>query len=116
MLIRPCYKVLKAIFYLCKDGKNTDSISLMVYFHHKVNKLDLNDSLRQLICDGYLTAIDQVDYLEEIRLTYKGRHYFQYRWLDVKNLLINSFILPILVALITTLITLAVNGVFTAAP
>ena len=116
MLIRPCYKVLKAILYLCKNGSNTDSVSLMVYFHQRIGKLDLNNTLRQLMHDGYISAIDHNEYLEEICLTYKGKHYHQYMWLNIKKVLINSFILPILVALITTLITLAVNGIVTAAP
>lgn len=115
MLIRPCHRVLKAINYLCSQSEATSQLDLMVYFHQRTKDLDLIDTIHQLATDGYITIISG-EVCEEIRPTYKGRHYFQYRWLAAKEIILKSFILPILVALITTLFTLAINGFFISSP
>lgn len=112
MLIRPCHRVMKAINYLCANGGTTSNVDLMVYFHQKTNDLDLNATLQQLIIEGYITAtVNDLAYTK-ISPTYKGKHYNEYRWLTIKEMLIRSFILPIAVAFVTTLLTLAVNGLF----
>ena len=109
-MIYPCYKVLKAINYLCKNAESTSNVDIMVYFHQKINHLDLSATINQLVIEEYITAdIDEV-LIQNIKPTYKGKHYMQYRWLEFKDTLVKSFILPVLVALFTTLITLAVNG------
>ena len=58
MLIRPCYRVLKAINYLCDiaDSHTTSSLDLIVYFHNHVKDLDLYATLQQLVSDEYITA------------------------------------------------------------
>lgn len=118
MIIRPCYRVLKSINYLCSqsDSKTTSNLDIMVYFHQRTKGLDLTDTLKQLIEDGYITAtIDDV-LVSDIRPTYKGKHYRQYRWVSAKETLLKSFIFPVLVAFVTTLLTLALSGIFTVAP
>lgn len=118
MIIRPCYRVLKSINYLCSqsDSKTTSNLDIMVYFHQRTKGLDLTDTLKQLIEDGYITAtIDDV-LVSDIRPTYKGKHYRQYRWISTKETLLKSFIFPVLVAFVTTLLTLALSGIFTVAP
>ena len=109
MLIRPCHRVLKAINYLCSHSSTTSQIDLMVYFHQRINALDLSNTIQQLSDDGYISIITGA-VCDEIKPTYKGRHYFEYRWIATKEILLKSFILPVLVALITTVITLAANG------
>lgn len=116
MLIRPCYRVLKAINYLCSANGTTSNIDLMVYFHQKTKDLDLNATLQQLIIDGYITATVEDIVYSDISPTYKGKHYNEYRWLTIKEMLIKSFILPIAVAFVTTLLTLAANGLFIVGP
>ena len=114
MLIRPCNKVLKSINYSCQTKSDkTDSFSLMVYFNNRTNNLDLHESIRQLIKDGYVTAIEHTGYWDEIAPTYRGRHYSQYRWVVAKEVLLKSFLIPVAVALATTLITLAISGLLT---
>lgn len=112
MIIRPCYRVLKAVNYLSSqsDSKTTSNLDIMVYFHQRIKGLDLTDTIKQLIEDGYITATIDGILVSDIRPTYKGKHYRQYRWITAKETLLKSFIFPILVALITTLITLALNG------
>lgn len=112
MIIRPCYRVLKAINYLCFQSQTTSNLDIMVYFHQRIKNLDLTDTLKQLISDGYITATINDVLFTDIRLTYKGKHYKEYRWIATKETLLKSFIFPILVSLITTLITLAINGIF----
>lgn len=112
MLIRPCHRVMKAINYLCCQKKTTSMLDLMVYFHYRINDLDLANTIHQLLEDGYI-SINQNDLTEEIEPTYKGRHYSEYRWIAAKEIILKSFILPVLVAFVTTLLTLAANGLFT---
>lgn len=116
MIIRPCYRVLKAINYLCSQSETTSNLDIMVYFHQRTKGLDLSDTLKQLIGDGYITATTNGILLTDIRPTYKGKHYREYRWITAKEILLKSFIFPILVAFITTLITLALNGLFIVTP
>ena len=116
MIIRPCYRVLKAVNYLCSQSESTSNLDIIIYFNQKTKGLDLPDTLKQLIKDGYITATVDDILFTDIRPTYKGRHYREYRWITVREILLKSFIFPILVALITTLITLALNGLFIVTP
>lgn len=116
MIIRPCYRVLKAVNYLCSQADTISNLDIMVYFNQKTKRLDLSDTLKQLIEDGYITATVDGILFTNIRPTYKGKHYQEYRWIAAKETLLKSFIFPILVALITTLITLALNGLFIVTP
>lgn len=111
MLIRPCHRVLNAINYLCSGNETTSNLDLMVYFHQKTRNLDLNATLQQLLNDGYITATVEDSIYSSISPTYKGRHYNEYRWLATKEVLLKSFVLPVLVAFVTTLITLIANGI-----
>ncbi|WP_318708853.1 hypothetical protein [Candidatus Acetatifactor stercoripullorum] len=118
MLIRPCYRVLKSINYLCSQNESgtTSNLDIMVYFNQKTKRLDLNATIKQLFVDGYIEAHFSGAAITDIKPTYKGKHYTEYRWIAAKEVIIKSFLLPIVVALITTLITLAVNELFTALP
>ena len=118
MLIRPCYRVLKAINYLCDiaDSHTTSCLDLIVYFHNHVKDLDLYATLQQLVSDEYITATFDEYICTDIAPTYKGKHFSDYRWLAIKDTLLKSFILPVLVALVTTLLTLALNGIFIVKP
>ena len=109
MLIRPCYKIMKAINYLCKEEKMTTRLDIITYFHNRVNHLDLKSSIDQLAKDGFIT-FQTIDGIEYIVPEYKGKHYSEYRWLATKEVLLKSFLLPIAVAFVTTLLTLAANG------
>ncbi len=116
MIIRPCYRVLKAINYLCSQSETTSNLDIMVYFHQRTKGLDLSNTLKQLIEDEYITATVNDTLFTNIQATYKGKHYREYQWITTKETLMKSFIFPIFVAFITTLITLALNGVFIVIP
>lgn len=113
MLIRPCHRVLNAINYLCSQNipQTTSSVDLMVYFHQKTKDLDLLETIRQLASEEYITMHDCEKYIDQIALTYKGRHYSQYRWMATKEVIVKSFLLPVAVAFITTILTLIIKGV-----
>ena len=106
MLIRPCHRVLKAINYLCSqdNSQTTSNLDLMIFFHQKLKDLDLFDTIQQLINDGYITATIDGSLCSDIRPTYKGRHYSEYRWIAAKEVILKSFLLPVAVAMVTTLI------------
>lgn len=116
MLIRPCYRVLKSINYLCSQNESgtTSNLDIIVYFNQRTKRLDLYATLKQLCSDGYIEANFNGAAVTNIEPTYKGKHYNEYRWVIIKEMLIKSFILPIAVAFVTTLLTLAANGLFIA--
>ena len=109
MLIRPCHKIMKAINYLCKEHKMTSRIDLITYFNNRLNGLDFECSIDQLAKEGFI-SFKIIDGMEYIIPEYKGKHYSEYRWLAAKEALVKSFVLPVAVAFVTTLLTLAVNG------
>ena len=118
MLIRPCYQVLKAINYLCSQNESgsTSNVDIIVFFNQRTKRLDVFATIKQLFDDGYIEADFNAPAITNIRPTYKGKHYTEYRWLAAKETFVKSFLLPVIVALVTTLITLAVNGLFIGTP
>lgn len=105
MLISIAKKVLKSINYLCSNSETTSSLDITVYFNNKINDLDLLNTLDYLQKEGYIIGDNQGDYWENIKPTYKGKHYNQFAWVATKEFLIKSILVPIVVSIITTYIT-----------
>ncbi len=77
---------------------------------------NINHSCEYLRDTGYILsfrpAITNNDNLE-IELTHMGEHYFEFRWLKIKNFLFQSIFVPIVVSTVTTLITLLITYLMT---
>lgn len=108
-MIYQCRKILKAINYLCKHQDKTSSLDIIVYYHQHTNNYDLQNTLHYLEETGYITATFTDDYTEDISPTYKGKHYmaFTFEWFK------NSILLPIIVSVITTLLTTLIGNILT---
>lgn len=105
-MIPKCKKVLKGVNYLCKDGTSTSTLDIVLYFHHRINDLDLANTLKYLKDQGYIEAsIDSENTIEMIFPTYKGNHYQEFIIDDLKSFLFRSLLVPTVVALITALLT-----------
>ena len=65
-------------------------------------KNEINGILDELSSNGYIVFT----YKDNFRLTHKAVHSQQTFWLNVISIFVRSFLLPIIVAFITTLITL----------
>lgn len=105
MLIPVARKVLKSINYLCEGNKSTSSLDITLYFHNRINDLDLLNTIKYLVDEGYIIGDNRGYYWENIELTYKGKHYSQFSWVSTKKFLIQSILVPIVVAFFTSLIT-----------
>lgn len=109
-MIKPCRKTLKAINYLCQNSDSTSSIDIIVYYHNRVNNLDLNNTLQYLLDNGYINVNNTDGTWTEITPTYTGIHYSDFSKEKFKNFILTSLLVPIVVSIITSLITLWINS------
>lgn len=68
-------------------------------------KGEINSILKQLESDGYLINKNNL-----FSLTQKGLHPYQFQWEAFKCFLFRSILVPILISLATTLITLCIQA------
>ena len=71
--------------------KPTNTLDIIVYLHNKTNNLDLLNTIAYLRDEGYITGDNQDTYWENIKPTYKGKHYNQFSWISTKEFLINQY-------------------------
>lgn len=62
--------------------------------------------------NAYIEIIEESNAYIRVKTTHKGRHFPEYELAKYKEFLLKSIFKPIAVALITTLITLWLNGIF----
>lgn len=105
MLISIAKKVLKSINYLCSTNEMTNSLDIKVHFHNRIKKLDLYNTIQYLIDENYITGNNMGEYWDEIKPTYKGKHYSDFNKTEFLDFLFRSMLVPILVSFFTTLIT-----------
>lgn len=67
---------------------------------------ELDALINGLIRDGYLTQPEEF----KVFLTDKGLHPYKYQWDAVKSIIFTSILMPIVVSVLTTLITLWLTG------
>lgn len=105
MLYKNSYKVLKAIVYLCKSTGTTSSLDITIYFHNKINDLDLLSTLDYLCQLEYITIGSKTKNLyNDIRDTHTGRHIKEIRIQKAKDFLMKSICVPIVVSFITSVL------------
>lgn len=103
MLYKNSFKVLKSIVYLCKSTSKTSSLDITVYFHNRINDLDLLSTLDYLCENGYITIGSKDDFLySDIKDTHLGRHIKEIRIQQFKEFLLKSVCVPIAVSFITS--------------
>lgn len=105
MLIFIAKKVLKSINYLCTTKETTSSLDIKVHFNNRTNKLDLHNTIQYLVDEKYITGDNMGEYWDEIKPTYKGKHYSDFNKAEFLDFLFRSMFVPILVSFFTTLIT-----------
>lgn len=80
------------------------------YLEHQMNHVEIYSALQYLECLELIEGLsgNKDDY--SFMPTHEGIHFFQLRRKNIIYLLANSVILPLIIAVATTLITLAING------
>lgn len=112
LLYGKCAKVLKSVCFLCKEAKETTTLDIGVYLHNRIQTEDLLGCLHQLKDDGFIEIISESGPLLHVRPTHKGRHYKEYRRAAVIGFFMKSIFTPIIVAFVTTLITITLERLF----
>lgn len=114
MLYGKSRKVLSAIRYLCKDGGTTSTMDISIYLKNRIQDEDLRGCINNLANPGnaYIEIIEESNAYIRVKTTHKGRHFPEYELARYREFLLKSIFTPIIVAFITTLITLWLNGIF----
>lgn len=109
MLYGKCEKVLKSINFLCEAAEETTTFDIGVYLHNRIQTEDLLGCLHLLEDDGFIEIISESGPLLHVKLTHKGRHYKEHRRAAVIGFFVKSIFTPIIIAFVTTLITIALE-------
>lgn len=112
MLYGKCAKVLKSVYFLCKETKETTTLDIGVYLYNRIQTEDLIGCLHQLKDDGLIEIISENGPLLHVKPTHKGRHYKEHRHAEIKHFLFTSIIVPVIVSALTTVVSLWLNGLF----
>ena len=89
---------------ICRDD-DTDKT-----FDYSKYQGEIHTLIKALVTSGYL----QYDINEfHFALTHRGLHPYQYQWETIKHFLLTSIFVPIVVSVITTLLTLLVQWLLT---
>lgn len=102
----------KKVLYAC--SKCVDPLITTTAIQQHVSNVDKYEIIRcceHLANAGYFEEFC-VDLSGEVRLflTYKGHHYREISWLELKEFLFKSISVPIFVSVVTSLITLWLQG------
>lgn len=112
MLYGKSQKVLGAIQFLCQHEQKTSTLDIVVYLKNRIHDEDLRGCIHILETEGCVNILEEVEAYILVSLTHKGRHFNEYRQKAFMDFLGKSIFTPIIVAFITTLITLWLQGVF----
>lgn len=107
MLYGKSRKVLRAIQFLCKDNQHTTSIDVTVYLHNRILSEDFDGCISLLEKEELIkTTYNELGF-PQYELTHLGKHYSEFRRAQIARFFMSSIVVPIVVALITTIITSA---------
>lgn len=107
MLYGKSRKVLRAIQFLCQDSDHTSSVDVIVYLHHRILSEDFDGCIALLEQEGLIKQPTEDCGIPRYELTHLGKHYSEFRRAQIARFFMSSIVVPIVVALITTIITSA---------
>lgn len=118
-MIKQCRIILKGLRQLSTDSDDVlcflDNTTCFCRFDDYSQTFDyatyqreIHSLIHQLILDGYLLPYDRSE--ERFTITSKGLHPYRTTWDELKIFLFKSVFIPIVVSLVTTLITMAFCG------
>lgn len=117
MLDRISVKILKVMNKKYKQGfKSFQDTSYVSELLPKIPYVDVAEALWKLNDEGYVNGFGADKTMFGISLTYAGRKYFELHRKEILLAILKSFITPIAVSIITTLITLWITGIFRTPP
>jgi hypothetical protein len=106
-------KVLSLInIYRNKYGIIENSEELLLYLPKKYTLNIVDDVLGHLYREEYIVCAFGADSVSDISLTYKGENYREFQWIDLKEFLLKSILVPIAVSAVVSLITIYFTHLF----
>ena len=108
MLYGKSRKVLRAIQFLSKDTDPATSLDVIVYLHNRILSEDFDGCKKKKKKEGLIKTTSNDLGVAQYELTHLGKHYSEFQRAEFVRFLLRSILVPIVVAVITTLIT---NGV-----
>lgn len=117
-MIRPCRKVLKNLRKLSQNSEDVlcflgdkpyicRSDDFSQFYDYTPYQKEIFGIIRQLAEDGYL----QYDFNEyHFSITQLGLHPYQFKWESIKSFLFTSVFIPVVVSIITTILTLIIKS------
>ena len=112
MLYGNCKKVLKAAVYQSAESGKTSALDISVHLRNRIRTEDLNGCLAILEDEGYIQITDRESVVPTIIPTHKGIHFGEYRHKEIEHFLFTSILVPVVVSVVTTLVSLWLNGIF----
>ena len=80
-------------------------------FYKSFPKFELRQVCESLSLKGYINILSQdMDGGVQFTLTYDGMHYRELSWLEIKSFLLESVLVPIVISLITAIITILITS------
>lgn len=105
-------KVLKVLNELYKkQGYIGSSYDVLRYCPKRFNQNKVEKVLEYLKIKEYVKYNLFANSLVDIELTHKGENYIEFAWVDFKEYMRKSIATPIIVAIITTLVTLYIKSI-----
>lgn len=115
-MTKQCKAVLRELVMLSNNSEepmgyvlNEPRISLFYnsnkFYDYSPYSNEIEGIIQQLVDDGYLELFNRHDF----KLTHKGLHRRTFQWIEIKQFLLRSILVPIVVSIITTAI---INLVF----
>lgn len=116
IITRKGRKLLKYIQQACEYKRSTIKYSYLVdeIVYGKMTEREIQINLSDLHNEGlvFFRKVPEHDIPLDITLTYEGLRYFDWKFEEIKHFTLKSVITPILVAFITTMITMWVQNLF----
>lgn len=112
MLDKKSKQILKIINKQTTNISDIESSNYLLQYVPKTYDLDLLESVLYNLKSLEYIKFRKLDNIEAISPTYKGRNYFELSILEIKQFLIKSILVPIIVSMITTTMALFIKNLF----
>lgn len=113
MLDKKSKIVLKALTKVCLPNNYCESTDrILTHCPNGFTETDLYHTLNYLHRKELVKLTDIGGSKYSIQMTYEGKNYNEFQRIKVKQFFLKSIFVPIVVAIITTLTTLLIKGLF----
>lgn len=110
MLDKQSKYVLKALIAAADEDNMVCDLDNIYLKTSKYTESQINDSINYMCEEGYITSSYDFKGNVDISIEYKGLHYKDFSRMEFKRFIMKSILTPIIVSIITTLLSLWFKG------